>query len=425
MTGTTDDIRRKASSHFADIRRKASSHFSLVTDASETTLVTDLPPQTTDPCVTFHNDAAAPPSRYPNGSLSVGDAGPPPSRRPSQLRTTLQRITTRICTAPARHISKHRPFLHKAHNEVRYAWGDFVRIRGSIIPHVVAPTLVLTAWSILWCLLYKSGGWQWTNTAYDRYWEGRRTWGTLLTQVRNLARLVWIGVPADGHPEVSEQKKGCLALLLAFTVATKHYLRNEPGANYDDLRHLLQHLPDFAPHKSGPETDNLPLEISFHLSSYINNVKDTGKIEAGPFLAMTNASSSMIECLSSFERIRNSPIPMAYHVHLRQTLWLYLLSLPFQTIQAISWGTVPLVMLASFTMLGIDSIGRQIEDPFGYDDNDLPVDAFCEDTERELGELMDAGEVFSPERWGVARDMIKVEERKVGVVDVNVGGKDI
>ena len=63
-------------------------------------------------------------------------------------------------------------------------------------------------------------------------------------------------------------------------------------------------------------------------------------------------------------------------------------------------------------MLGIDSIGRQIEDPFGYDENDLPVDDFCEETERELMGLMRMSEGLSPERWGVAREMAK-EDPKV------------
>ncbi|KAJ3053557.1 hypothetical protein HK097_003986 [Rhizophlyctis rosea] len=347
-------------------------------------------------------------------------------------------------------MSKHRPLLHKAHNKMRYGWHDFVRIRGSIIPYVFLPTMVLTLWSIAWLLLNKSAGWTWflvsnqlvtilgvvmslllvfrTNTAYDRYWEGRRTWSTLLTQVRNMARLTWLGVQSNGEHDVFEQKKGCLSLLLAFVVATKHYLRNEEGHNWDDLRHLLQHLPDFRSTIEGPHVENLPVEVSLHLTSYINRVKDDGLIEAGPFLAMTNAVNAMVDCLSSFERIRNSPIPMAYHVHLRQSLWLYLISLPFQTIQTIGWGTVPVVMLASFTMLGIDSIGRQIEDPFGYDENDLPVDDFCEETERELGRLMGMSEGLTPERWGFAREMVRVDPKQDGalVIEVGlVGGKEL
>ena len=83
------------------------------------------------------------------------------------------------------------------------------------------------------------------------------------------------------------------------------------------------------------------------------------------------ALNSLVECLSGFERIKRTPIPMAYSVHLYHVIWLYILSLPFQLVESMGWWSIAGVSITAFTFLGILEIGCQIEDPFGYDDNDL------------------------------------------------------
>ncbi len=78
-----------------------------------------------------------------------------------------------------------------------------------------------------------------------------------------------------------------------------------------------------------------------------------------------------MDCLSNFERILRTPIPLAYSIHLHYSVWLYILSLPYQIIGNLGWWTVPVVALGTFCLLGILSIGVEIENPFGYDENDL------------------------------------------------------
>jgi putative membrane protein len=78
-----------------------------------------------------------------------------------------------------------------------------------------------------------------------------------------------------------------------------------------------------------------------------------------------------VDCLTGFERILRTPIPLAYSVHLHHSIWLYLLALPYQLVKENGWWTVAIVVLSSFALLGILGIGWEIENPFGYDDNDL------------------------------------------------------
>ena len=123
-------------------------------------------------------------------------------------------------------------------------------------------------------------------------------------------------------------------------------------------------------------------------------------IDVSQQTAMTNALSSMVDCLTSFERIRNTPIPLAYSIHLQQTLTLYILSLPFQLVSTVKWGTIPIVFVAAFTLLGIESIGGEIENPFGYDENDLRVEEFCHTTREELVRVMIRPSKLDPSTWG-------------------------
>ena len=96
----------------------------------------------------------------------------------------------------------------------------------------------------------------------------------------------------------------------------------------------------------------------------------------------------MIDTLGNCERILKTPIPLAYAIHLKQLLLLYCLALPFQMVRDLTWGTGPVVALISFTLFGIEEIGIEIENPFGHDANDLPLDNICAVMQRNIDDLI-------------------------------------
>ncbi|CAG8731663.1 24181_t:CDS:2, partial [Gigaspora rosea] len=251
-----------------------------------------------------------------------------------------------------------------------------------------------------------------TNTAYDRYWEGRKAWSSMVVAIRNLTRYIWVW----------------------FAFAVKHYLREEEGDECDDVKpfisNIRSNLPGFEdlsvqdtvgentaddttddtpqksiwrkisscislfknkkkPHHGKDEemkapNHNLPLEISLYISDYIKVQFRKGRIGVPLTNNMLLSINSLIECLTAFERILRTPIPLAYSIHLSQTVWIYCLSLPFQLVNTVGWSTIPIVFLASFILLGIERIAAEIENPFGYDPNDLDLDGFCKIIEREI-----------------------------------------
>ncbi|KAG9012686.1 hypothetical protein FRB94_005296 [Tulasnella sp. JGI-2019a] len=135
--------------------------------------------------------------------------------------------------------------------------------------------------------------------------------------------------------------------------------------------------------------------VTLFLSSYLQMLLSQELLTSAMATGFNNALVSMQDALVNLERIRTTPIPFAYQTHLRMSIWLYLIFLPFEVYQAFKWLTVPCVIFAAFLYLGFLEIGQEIENPFNYDENDLDLDHFCLTIQRELAEIT-AHPTFDP-----------------------------
>ena len=133
---------------------------------------------------------------------------------------------------------------------------------------------------------------------------------------------------------------------------------------------------------------NIPIELSYYIGSYIKSCSNKGKVDAATLTMMNNALVAMVDCLTGFERILRTPIPLAYSIHLHHATWIYLLALPFQLAANMNAFMIPATMLAAFTLLGILGIGYEIENPFNDDYNDLPLDDFCKVIQAEVDSMV-------------------------------------
>ena len=267
-----------------------------------------------------------------------------------------------------------------------------------------------------------------SSTAYERYNEGRKYWAQLTLASHNLARLIWIHVDErHADPLVGKQdllaKISCLNMISAYAVALKHKLRFEPYMHYDDLRHLVGHLDTYARAADVPDArkkqnifktagqflgvpmaesnprkllkrarvplGNLPLEILSHLSSYMKQIYDNQTFKVSIYQTQSlNALTTMNDVLTGTDRILNTPLPIAYSIAISQITWVYILLLPFQLYKSLGWITIPASVFAAYIILGIALIGREIENPFGDDVNDLPLDAFCAEIRKDVDIIM-------------------------------------
>lgn len=276
-----------------------------------------------------------------------------------------------------------------------------LKIKGSVIPAVLPKALFCGGFGLLASFLYGQGWIQaWpilgnvvpsivlglllvfrTNTAYDRFWEGRKAWGVLVNTVRNLTRRIWVFVE---EKELGDRthKKEVLHLILAFAVATKQHLRQEPlTAEVLDLLgdHQVAAL---------QEAPNAPLKIAFWIEDYLQQQYQFKRVDLYQITTLNEQLDKLVDSLGVCERILKTPIPMAYAIHLKQLLLIYCLLLPLQLVGEVGYWTAPIVALIAFTLFGIEEIGVEIENPFGHDHNDLPLDAICITMRQNLEHLM-------------------------------------
>lgn len=220
-----------------------------------------------------------------------------------------------------------------------------------------------------------------TNTAYERFWEGRRLWGALVNTSRNLARQIWVAIPEESN-QIHHEKTIALRSIVAFAVAVKLHLRQQP------VNEELEALLPRSQYLRLKEMNNPSLEIAFWIQDYLQQQYYNNRLQMIQLTEIQRSINILIDSLGGCERILKTPIPLAYAIHLKQLLLIYCLSLPFQLVESSGWWTGLLVALISFTLFGIEEIGVEIENPFGNDPNDLPLDAICATMLRNVEDLM-------------------------------------
>lgn len=220
-----------------------------------------------------------------------------------------------------------------------------------------------------------------TNTAYDRFWEGRKLWGNIVNASRNLARQIWVSIE-EVEPKDRSGKICALKLLVAFAVATKLHLRSQP------INEEVNSLISESRFQKLKLMNNPPLEIAFWIEDYLQSQYQRNCINTYQLHSLKDLLSHLVDYLGGCERILKTPIPLAYAIHLKQLLLIYCLSLPFQLVDDFGWYTGLIVALIGFTLLGIEEIGIEIENPFGHDPNDLPLDTICSNLQRNIEDLI-------------------------------------
>ncbi|MDP4571775.1 bestrophin family protein [Pseudomonas sp. LPH60] len=206
------------------------------------------------------------------------------------------------------------------------------------------------------------------NACYDRWWEGRKQLGQLIIEVRSLIRESLI---IDAHP----QREGLLRDLCGFAHSLIARLRHE-----DEARALQP----WAQADIDPQHPNLTDAQLQRIGQRCSQWAQQGLISEWRYTQMETRLVSLSLVQAACERIQNTPLPFPYTLLLHRTIYLFCILLPFAMAEPLGWLTPIFTAIVSYTFLGLDEIGNDLEDPFGYDDNDLPCNALLRGLEREL-----------------------------------------
>ncbi|MGF1938890.1 MAG: bestrophin family protein [Nostoc sp. ChiQUE02] len=220
-----------------------------------------------------------------------------------------------------------------------------------------------------------------TNTAYERFWEGWQIAGMTIFTGRNLSRQMWLTIP-DKTLKAREEKAACLRLNAAFFMAMKQHLRHK-GVD-EQLKSILS----LEQYLKLQYVSNMPLQVTQWIGGYLTKQYSEQQIDSIQFAALNRLLDQLVECLSRCERILAAPMPHAYSIHLRHLLILYCFALPFQMVKDLQWWTIPVAGVVAFALFGIEAIGLEIENPFGCDANDIPLDKLCHKLHKDIEEII-------------------------------------
>ncbi len=199
------------------------------------------------------------------------------------------------------------------------------------------------------------------NTAYDRWWEGRK----LIGQLMNTSR--FLSMKVDAYIEDKELKLYLEKVIICYPYAMAEHLQENNG-----FVRTLSHMPEKIKEEF-IEAMHKPSCIIDILSKEFFKLNKLGTLSNEQLLTLEGCISSFTDVIGACERIKFTPIPFAYAIHLKRIILLYCLMLPFTLINDLGYWSILVVMLIFFVLVGIEVIGEEIEDPFGKDDNDLPI----------------------------------------------------
>ncbi|NCI47077.1 bestrophin family protein [Sediminibacterium soli] len=216
-----------------------------------------------------------------------------------------------------------------------------------------------------------------TNTAYDRWWEGRKSWGALVNNSRNLSIKLNSILHADDEKNRSFFRK-CISL---FGFELKDHLQNER------TRLAL----DSTPHPEIPDFDtkkHIPNQVAGLLMNKINLLYRDQAITGYQLLMLNAELQSFLDICGACERIKNTPIPFSYSAFIKKFIFFYVITLPIGFALTLGYFTIPVVIFVFYVLASLELIAEEIEDPFGKDDNDLPMQRMCENIRKNVYEIL-------------------------------------
>ncbi len=216
-----------------------------------------------------------------------------------------------------------------------------------------------------------------TNTAYDRWWEGRKQWGQLVNDTRNLSMKLNAFLP-ESHVEDRDFFRKMIGNVV---VAIKEHLRDS----------ILVGEMDFVKDEYKEQiikSKHRPNVINKLMYQRLAKLRKEEVITADQFFLIDKEIKSFTDIVGACERIKSTPIPYSYSMFIKKFLFLYAITLPIGFVSAIEYWTIPLVLFAFYFLVSIELISEEIEDPFGTDVNDLPLNELSVKIRRNINEIL-------------------------------------
>ena len=211
-----------------------------------------------------------------------------------------------------------------------------------------------------------------TNTAYDRWWEGRKLWGSLVNTSRNFSMKLSVILSEENDRAFFRKMIPTYASIL-----NKHLKDEETGKQlFDDVDLEIDH------HKHRPN------QVAKKIFQKINDLYVSKKITGDQLIILNSELKAFTDICGACERIKNTPIPYSYSAFLKKFIFYYVMTLPFGYAISLGYYVIPVVVFIFYVLASLELIAEEIEDPFGTDENDLPTKKIAENIQKHVEELI-------------------------------------
>ena len=208
-----------------------------------------------------------------------------------------------------------------------------------------------------------------TNGAYDRWWEGRKLWGAIVNDCRSAFLKITTRISNE------EDKKEFARLLSLYIYNAKNNLR----ANKNSL--VFQKYED-------PSKDNSPVQVMKLIYIKLRVLEKQGELSQGDLIQIDVNLNGLIASLGGCQRIKNTPIPFSYSIFIKKFIFLYVISLPIVFFHFDYWAVL-ITTFVFYALVSMEVLAEEIEDPFGFDANDLPLDQICQTIKQDLNNIIE------------------------------------
>lgn len=216
-----------------------------------------------------------------------------------------------------------------------------------------------------------------TNTAYDRWWEGRKQWGALVNNSRNLAIKLHSML---GHDDKANRWFFRRIIPMYASVLSHHLHAESTRLALDEKEH--PELRDLDKNK------HVPNQVAMQLMQRVHLLYKEGLLKGDQLIILNNELQSFTDICGACERIKNTPIPFSYSVFLKKFIFFYVMTLPFSFAISLGYIAIPVVAFVFYVLASLELVAEEIEDPFGGDENDLPTHKMAQNIQKHVGEIL-------------------------------------
>ncbi len=218
-----------------------------------------------------------------------------------------------------------------------------------------------------------------TNTAYDRWWEGRKLWGSLVNNSRNLALKLSAILDFDDAQHRSFFKR----FIPMYASALNDHLKAEKTRvelfEDDEHHHIISQI---------DSSKHVPNQIAKIIFGKIYQLEREGIITPNQMLLLNSELQSFTDVCGACERIKNTPIPFSYSVFIKKFIFIYVITLPIGFVFSFGYFVVPVTAFIFYVLASIEMIAEEIEDPFSGDENDIPTEKIMKNIAKHIGEIL-------------------------------------